>query len=69
MYSLLLEEREKNESLMNKLVILERSVSKTTNELEDLKQSYLELENQYQAILNSKRWRIATRIANLFRRK
>ncbi len=69
MYSLLLEEREKNESLMNKLVILERSVSKTTNELEDLKQSYLELENRYQAILNSKRWRIATRIANLFRRK
>ncbi|HFI0399585.1 TPA: glycosyltransferase [Streptococcus suis] len=69
LYSILLEEREEKESLRNKLVILERSMSKVTNELEDLEQNYLELENQFQSILNSKRWRIATRIANLFRRK
>jgi hypothetical protein len=40
-----------------------------TSELEDVRKQYLDLEHQYHAILNSKRWRIATHIAKLFRRK
>ncbi|HFI0423329.1 TPA: hypothetical protein ACGOZR_002268, partial [Streptococcus suis] len=38
------------------------------SQIENLRSKNGELENQLQLITNSKRWRIATRIVNLFRR-
>ncbi|MGV3145422.1 glycosyltransferase [Streptococcus suis] len=69
MYFLHLEERTEYETLKNKLVVSEKNMIEATSELEDVRKQYLDLEHQYHAILNSKRWRIATHIAKLFRRK
>lgn len=69
MFFLYLEERTEYETLKNKLFVSEKNMIEATSELEDLRKQYLDLEHQYHAILNSKRWRIATHIAKLFRRK
>ena len=69
MFFLYLEERTEYETLNNKLFVLEKNMIEATSELEDVRKQYLDLEHQYHAILNSKRWRIATHIAKLFRRK
>ena len=69
MFFLHLEERTEYETLKNKLFVLEKNMIEATSELEDVRKQYLDLEHQYHAILNSKRWRIATHIAKLFRRK
>ena len=69
MFFLYLEERTEHETLKNKLFVSEKNMIEATSELEDVRKQYLDLEHQYHAILNSKRWRIATHIAKLFRRK
>ncbi|HFI0022156.1 TPA: glycosyltransferase [Streptococcus suis] len=69
MFFLYLEERTEYETLKNKLFVLEKNMIEATSELEDVRKQYLDLEHQYHAIINSKRWRIATHIAKLFRRK
>lgn len=69
MFFLHLEERTEYETLKNKLFVLEKNMIEATSELEDVRKQYLDLEHQYHAIINSKRWRIATHIAKLFRRK
>ena len=69
MFFLYLEKRTEYETLKNKLFVLEKNMIEATSELEDVRKQYLDLEHQYHAILNSKRWRIATHIAKLFRRK
>lgn len=69
MFFLHLEERTEYETLKNKLFVLEKNMIEATSELEDVRKQYLDLEHQYHTILNSKRWRIATHIAKLFRRK
>ena len=69
MFFLYLEERTEYETLKNKLFVSEKNMIEATSELEDVRKQYLDLEHQYHAILNSKRWRIATHIAKLFRRK
>ena len=69
MFFLYLEKRTEYETLKNKLFVLEKNMIEATSELEDVRKQYLDLEHQYHAILNSKRWRIASHIAKLFRRK
>ena len=69
MFFLYLEERTEYETLKNKLFVSEKNMIEATSELEDVRKQYLDLEHQYHAILNSKRWRIATHITKLFRRK
>ena len=69
MFFLYLEKRTEYETLKNKLFVLEKNMIEATSELEDVRKQYLDLEHQYHAIINSKRWRIATHIAKLFRRK
>ena len=69
MFFLHLEERTEYETLKNKLFVLENNMIEATSELEDVRKQYLDLEHQYHTILNSKRWRIASHIAKLFRRK
>ncbi|MGQ7362763.1 glycosyltransferase family 4 protein [Streptococcus suis] len=61
------------DSFKNQILQNEQEFSSSIHEkdiaIQNLNQQYIELENQFTAVLNSKRWRLATRIANLFRRK